>query len=116
MQRRCARLLRSSTSKTRFQPVRASAGASLFGGAFIINSHTASYWSDIMRALRAKTRCEKCGFALEVDKHTVHERWKIDPELWAKRCKAREQAQLSPFDCPHLKAATSRAARAASLV
>jgi hypothetical protein len=69
-----------------------------------------------MRALRAKTRCEKCGFALEVDRRATHERWKIDPALWAERCKERERGRLSPFDCPHLKAATARAARPASLV
>ena len=86
--------------------MRTAAAASLSGGARITQLHTVSYWTDIMRALRAKTRCEKCGFALEVDCHAKG-RWKIDPELWAERCKARASAPLSPFDCPHLKAATS---------
>lgn len=75
-----------------------------------IDSHTTSYWSDIMRKLRAKTRCQQCGFALEVDRH-ARGRWKIDPELWAERCTERASAPLSPFDCPHLKAATAPAAR-----
>lgn len=102
-------------SKTRFQPMRTRAGASLFGGAAITHSHTVDYWSDIIRALRAKTRCEKCGFVLEVDRE-VRGRWKVDPMLWAERCKERAHAEHSPFDCPHLKAATTRSARRDNLV
>jgi len=95
-------------SKTRFQPVRIGAGASLFGGAAITHSHTVDYWSDIVRALRRKTRCEKCGLALAEDGQG-RGRWKLDPEAWAKLCQ--ELALGSPFDCPHLKTATSRATR-----
>lgn len=68
-----------------------------------------------MRALRAKTRCERCGFVLEVDRHAKG-RWKVDPMLWAERCKERALAQRSPFDCPHLKAASHGATRRENLV
>jgi hypothetical protein len=84
--------------------------------AFIINSYRVALWSDLVRALRTKTRCERCGFVLEVDKRAAQGRWKVDPELWAERCKEREQAPLSPFDCPYLKAATRRAGRRDSAV
>ena len=59
--------------------------------------------------LTAGVRCERCGLKLQVEKMGLHTRFKVDPDVWARRCKALTPSggPGTPFECADLKAATA---------
>lgn len=52
-------------------------------------------------------RCAECGLALKAVGSGARRRYKVDTEVWARKCKALRETQrpLTPFECPHLKGA-----------
>jgi len=59
--------------------------------------------------LAVGVRCERCGLKLQSVKIGLRTRFKVDPDMWARRCKALTPmgGPGTPFECVDLKAATA---------